>query len=86
MASRFDIVEGLKRRFSAHVEVRMDSVPLMVYFLDGDTHWMVDLDTGQTYKPLPSGRVIVGHPEALKRLYERLDVTWPSVEKVVVPT
>ena len=85
MVSRFDIVEGLKRRFSAHVEVRIDSAPEMLYFLDGDTHWIVNVDTGQSYKPLPSGRVIVGHPKALNKLYERLDVRWPSVEKVEVP-
>ena len=86
MTSRFDIVQALERRFKCHVEVRLDSLPGMVYFLDGDTHWLLDLNSGLTSKPLPSGRVLITHPDNLKILYERLDIKWPSVEKVVVAT
>lgn len=84
MPSRFDIVEGLKRRFNCHVEVCMDSDPQMVYFMMGETHWIVNVETGMSSAPLPPGRVIVGHPVALNKLYERVDVRWPTVEKVPV--
>lgn len=85
MASKYDIVQGLERRFQCHVEVQMESPPNMIYFLNGDTHWLADMDTGLVSKPLPSGRVIVGHPEALNQLYERMDVAWPGVVEVVAP-
>lgn len=85
MASRYDVVQSLERRFQCHVDVQMESPPNMIYFLDGDTHWLADMDTGLVSKPLPSGRVIVGHPHALNQLYERMDGAWPGVEEVVKP-
>ena len=80
MASKFDVVQELERRFGCHVEVRIDSPPNHIFFLDGDSHWVVDVVTGMTTKPYPSGRVIVGHPEALNALHKRIDVAWPRVE------
>lgn len=81
MASKFDVVQALERRFDCHVDVHTDSPANLIFFLDGDFHWVVDVDSGKTNKPYPSGRVIVGHPDALNRLYNRLDVAWPRVEE-----
>lgn len=83
MTSKFDIIQALERRFDCHVEVRMDSLPGMVYFLDGDTHWILDMNTGLSSKPLPSGKVLMTHPDNLQALYDRSDMSWPSTDDAI---
>jgi len=82
--SKFDAIASVERRFEATVEVSLDSPPGVIYFLDGDGHWLLDLNTGLSSKPYPSGRIIVGHPETIAKLAKRYDVVWPSVESSII--